>query len=135
MSRRRIRQAFVRSVALFYLLVACGPSAAAVFCIGNDGHLAIESSLDVCCPPVHSDSAELRAFDDCRGCTDTPVALKAALQKKSDRGDAASPARCIIAAANPVAGANVIRLSTLLRDSIARDLSSTASRRSIVLLI
>jgi hypothetical protein len=110
------------------LIVLCLPRV--VFCIGTDGHVAIEPDGALCCHPAGSDSDLLTRDMGCApGCTDTPLETSLA-SRMPDRHDLPAPPAVAVAGdlSHPPAGCH----SGAFQRVSTRTISSPRSLRTTI---
>jgi len=95
--RRKILQRVATLLSALTLAIMCLPRA--VFCIGTDGHVAIEPVGALCCHPPASTADSLTRDPRCApGCMDTPLGISLAF-RTPDRQDVLAPLAVAAAAA------------------------------------
>ena len=125
-------------VAAFHLAVCFGLGINLVVCRSGNGHVAVESALEDCCPSYGPSerSPSLVPASDCDGCTDTPL-LQPVLQRTatSDREMVPPPELFSLGSPLPSVRPGPSTVGVTLADGATVPTVALSARRSIVLLV
>jgi hypothetical protein len=124
-------------VAAFHLALSFGLGINLVVCRSGNGHVAVESALEDCCPgyglPERNQS--LVPTSDCDGCTDTPL-LQPVLQRNASSDREMVPAPELFSLGSlPSVRPGPSTVGVMLADGATIPTVALSTRRSIVLLV
>ena len=138
MSRGNAHRRAALFVAAFHIAVGFGLGSNLVVCRSGNGHVAVESALEDCCPSYGPSerSPSLVPASDCDGCTDTPL-LQPVLQPNatSDRGMVPPPELFSLGTPLPSVRPGPSTVGVMLADGATVRTVALSTRRSIVLLV
>lgn len=136
MTRGRAHRRATLCVAVFQLALSLGLGL--VVCRTANGHVAIESALEDCCPgdALPESSRSLAPRSDCDGCTDTPL-RQMGLQRTAASGRETVPAPELFSLGDPLSRCDpaAFALGVTRPDRAVAPPLALRARRSIVLLV